>query len=74
VLGGAIGLINACGALGAFAGSWVVGYLNGATGSPAASYIFMAAGLLASVILMMTVPANADEHARRTASLSLHRS
>jgi sugar phosphate permease len=73
VLGGAIGLINACGALGAFLGSWVVGYLNGATGSPAASYIFMATGLLLSVILMMTVPANADEHAKRDASLSLHR-
>ena len=28
VLGGAIGLINACGALGAFLGSWIVGYLN----------------------------------------------
>jgi sugar phosphate permease len=58
VLGGAIGLVNACGALGAFLGSWVVGYLNGATGSPAMSYVFMAAALLASVVLMMLVPAS----------------
>jgi hypothetical protein len=33
----------------------------------------MAAGLLLSVILMITVPANADEHAKREGSLSLHR-
>lgn len=56
VLGGAIGLVNACGALGAFLGAYLVGYLSGATGSPAASYIFMAVSLLASVFLMMTVP------------------
>ncbi|MGA8659357.1 MAG: hypothetical protein WB586_24790 [Chthoniobacterales bacterium] len=62
VLGGAIGLINACGALGAFLGAWIVGYLNGATGGLAASYIFMATGLLLSVLLMITVP----EHPERT--------
>ncbi len=56
VLAGAIGLVNACGALGAFVGAYLVGYLNGATGSPAASYIFMAAALLASVVLMISVP------------------
>ncbi len=42
VAGGAMALINAMGALGSFLGSWVVGYLNGATGSPSVSYIFMA--------------------------------
>jgi sugar phosphate permease len=61
VLGGAIGLINACGALGAFLGAWLVGYLNGATGSPSASYVFMAAALLASVVLMMLVPAQTGQ-------------
>jgi sugar phosphate permease len=60
VLGGAIGLINACGALGAFLGAWLVGYLNGATGSPSASYVFMAAALLASVVIMMLVPAQTE--------------
>ncbi|MDR5733335.1 MFS transporter [Caballeronia sp. LZ025] len=63
VLGGAIGLINACGALGAFLGAWLVGYLNGATGSPSASYVFMAAALLASVVLMMLVPAQSTHFA-----------
>ncbi len=33
-------LINSMGALGSFCGSWFVGYLNGATGSPAASLYF----------------------------------
>ncbi|WP_277185752.1 MFS transporter, partial [Caballeronia sp. BR00000012568055] len=61
VLGGAIGLINACGALGAFLGAYLVGYLNGATGSPSASYVFMAAALLASVVLMMLVPASTGQ-------------
>jgi sugar phosphate permease len=73
VLGGAIGLINACGALGAFCGSWVVGYLNGATGSPAASYMFMAGALLLSVILMITVPARSDQRATREAPLAVGR-
>jgi MFS-type transporter involved in bile tolerance (Atg22 family) len=43
------------GALGSFVGSYLVGYLNGATGSPAASYVFMSAALVAAVILTLTV-------------------
>jgi hypothetical protein len=33
----------------------VVGYLNGATGSPAASYAFMSVALIAAVILTLIV-------------------
>ena len=55
VAGGAMALINSMGALGSFVGSWIVGYLNGATGSPAASYIFMGAALLVSVLLTLIV-------------------
>jgi len=55
VAGGAMALINSMGALGSFVGSWIVGYLNGATGSPAASYIFMGAALLVSVFLTLIV-------------------
>ena len=51
VSGGAIALINSLGALGSFAGAWVVGYLNGATGGFGASYIFMAASLLIAAVL-----------------------
>ena len=61
VAGGAMALINSMGALGSFIGSWVVGYLNGATGSPGASYIFMGSALFVSVILTLVVKPNADE-------------
>lgn len=55
VAGGAMALINSMGALGSFFGSWFVGYLNGATGSPAASYMFMAIALLVAVVLTLVV-------------------
>lgn len=51
VTAGAIALINSLGALGSFTGSYIVGYLNGATGSFGASYIFMAGSLLLSAII-----------------------
>ncbi|MFD2936722.1 MFS transporter [Spirosoma flavum] len=51
VAGGAMALINSLGALGSFAGSYVVGYLNGTTGGFGASYIFMAGSLFLSAII-----------------------
>jgi sugar phosphate permease len=51
VAAGATALIVSCGALGSFVGAYIVGYLNGATGSPAASYVFMSGSLLLAVIL-----------------------
>ncbi|WP_322091863.1 MFS transporter [Paraburkholderia bannensis] len=61
VSGGAMALINSMGALGSFVGSYVVGYLNGATGSPAASYAFMSAALLVSVGLTLAVKPRRDD-------------
>ena len=52
VAGGAIAFINSMGAIGAFIGSYLAGYLNGVTGSPRASYVLMACSLLCSVILI----------------------
>jgi len=51
VTAGAIALINSLGALGSFAGAYLVGYLNGVTGGFGASYIFMAGSLLIASIL-----------------------
>ena len=51
VVGGAIALINSFGALGSFAGSYLVGYLNGSTGGFGTSYIFMAGSLLLSALI-----------------------
>jgi sugar phosphate permease len=53
VTAGAIAIVNSFGALGSFAGSYLVGYLNGTTGSFGASYIFMSGSLLLSAIITM---------------------
>lgn len=67
VAGGAMALINSMGALGSFVGSYFVGYLNGATGSPVASYAFMSAALVAAVILTLSVkPQARDAHSLAT--------
>lgn len=60
VTGGAIALINSMGAVGAFIGSFLVGYLKGVTGSPSASYVLMACSLFAAVILTFLVPAKSS--------------
>jgi sugar phosphate permease len=51
VVGGAIALINSMGALGSFVGAYGVGMLNSMTGSPGASYLMMAAGLVVSAAI-----------------------
>lgn len=53
VAAGAIALINSLGALGSFAGAYLVGYLNGVTGGFGASYIFMSGCLFVSALLTM---------------------
>ena len=63
VAGGAMALINSMGALGSFSGSYLVGYLNGVTGGPGASYLFMCAALLLAVAL--TAVLNPLQQARR---------
>jgi sugar phosphate permease len=60
VAGGAIALINGCGALGSFVGSYVIGWLNAATGGPSLSYALMAAALLLSGLITLAVGAPAQ--------------
>jgi sugar phosphate permease len=55
VAGGAMALINSMGALGSFVGSYLVGYLNAATGNPGASYVLMAAALVVAVVTTLLV-------------------
>lgn len=55
VAGGAIGLINSMGALGSFIGAYVVGFLNGQTGSFDASYLLMSGALLTSALITVVV-------------------
>ena len=58
VAGGATALINSAGALGSFAGSYAVGWLNAATGDTHLSYGLMAASLLLSALLMTMIRGN----------------
>ena len=55
VSGAAIALINSCGALGSFIGTYVVGFLNSATGGNGASYVFMAGSLVLATLLTLAV-------------------
>jgi sugar phosphate permease len=56
IAGGAIAMINSFGALGAFGGSYLVGYLNGTTGNSTASYLVMAGSLfLASIAGLIAI-------------------
>ncbi len=70
VTAGAIAIINSFGALGSFAGAYLVGYLNGTTGGFGASYIFMAGSLLVSAILtLIAVKSNPVVHQEEVAEV-----
>ncbi|TWE05249.1 sugar phosphate permease [Neobacillus bataviensis] len=68
VAGGAMALINSMGALGSFVGSYIVGYLNGATGGFGASYIFMAGSLFLSALLTVWAVKAAKKESNRKSS------
>jgi sugar phosphate permease len=70
VLGGAMALINSFGALGSFAGSYLVGYLNGTTGGFGASYNFMAGSLLLSAILTMLAVKENNKRKQKQAQIN----
>jgi sugar phosphate permease len=50
-----LALVNSCGALGGFIGSWLVGLLQARTGDSRAGYLLMAASLILSGLLMFTL-------------------
>ena len=56
VAGGATALINSMGALGSFAGTYVVKWLNDWTGSPDVSYLSMAGALALSALITACLP------------------
>lgn len=53
--GESMALINSMGALGSFVGAYVVGYLNGSTGSPNDGFLVMSLSLIMAAILTMLV-------------------
>lgn len=58
VVAGAMSFVVCFGALGSFVGAWIVGYLNGLTASPAASYVFMGGSLVVAILLTMMTTFN----------------
>ena len=56
VLGEVLALINSSGALGGFAGAWLVGLLQARTGNSRAGFLLMSGSLIASGLLMLFVP------------------
>jgi sugar phosphate permease len=62
VTAGAIALINSMGALGSFAGTYIVGYLNDRTGNFGASYLFMAGSLFLSAIITYLALRDRQKH------------
>jgi sugar phosphate permease len=55
VSGAAMALVNSFGALGGFAGAYVVGYLVGTPGGKGTAFLFMASSLAAAALLMLLV-------------------
>jgi sugar phosphate permease len=55
-VGEVMALVNSCGALGGFAGSYLVGLLQAVTGNARAGYLLMALSLVASAALMYWLP------------------
>jgi sugar phosphate permease len=60
-------MVNSCGALGAFFGSWIVGLLQARTGNSRAGYLLMAVSLILSGLIMLfgfrqPAPRSARQH------------
>jgi sugar phosphate permease len=53
VTGEVMALINSCGALGGFLGTYVVGFLRAVTGNSQAGFLFMALFLIVSAVLIL---------------------
>ena len=68
-----IALINSFGAIGGFAGSYLVGWLDSSTGSTAASFMLMAASLAVAALIMLWVRPNVATGTRADASIGVAR-
>jgi hypothetical protein len=55
VAGTATAFINSLGGLGGFAGSFIVGYLNGWTGSPSSSFLLLGVSLMIATAFILMV-------------------
>lgn len=51
-----LGLVNGCGALGGFVGSYLVGLLQSLTGSSRASFLLMSVAVILSALILLVLP------------------
>jgi sugar phosphate permease len=58
VAGEVMALINTCGALGGFIGTWLVGWLQALTGNARAGFLTMSMSLLVSALIILSLKAN----------------
>jgi sugar phosphate permease len=63
VVGEVMALVNTCGALGGFAGTWLVGALHALTGSSRAGYLSMSVALTAAGVVTLCLRPQAREPA-----------
>lgn len=56
VVGGVLAVINTSGALGGFAGSYMVGWLQAVTGKPRAGFLLMSVALVIAGLLVLWLP------------------
>jgi sugar phosphate permease len=67
VVGEVMALVNTCGALGGFAGTWLVGALQALTGNARDGFLVMSISLMAAGVITLSLPASAPRHALRRA-------
>jgi sugar phosphate permease len=67
VTGVVLAVINSCGALGGFAGSYLVGLLHALTGNSRAGFLLMSASLVCSSLLLLLLPKRIPMERQRTA-------
>jgi sugar phosphate permease len=58
VVGEVIALVNSCGALGGFAGTWLVGHLQAVTGNARAGFLSMSLMLIAAGAITLCLPSS----------------
>jgi sugar phosphate permease len=63
-----LALVNSCGALGAFAGSYLVGLLENLTGSSRPGFLLMAVALICSALLILLLPKPSPSETLQTLS------
>ncbi|SPE20057.1 Sugar phosphate permease [Candidatus Sulfotelmatomonas gaucii] len=61
VVGEVIALVNSCGALGGFAGTWLVGWLQALTGNARAGFLAMSVALIVAGAITLCLPSTRRE-------------